>query len=108
MANSDGENEEESPTYEMLVKQIILQQWSKDDDETLKGYLTIIGKAEKLSDAKKINFRQEVICDAVVAAFDGNRDKISKAESTKTTARTLATDLAKRHCSSFRKSSRND
>ena len=53
-------NEEESKTYQMLVKEIFLQQWSQDDDKDLEAYLTLIGNAEEYPDA---------LCDAVVACF---------------------------------------
>jgi hypothetical protein len=62
-------NEEESKTYQMLVKEIFLQQWSQDDDKDLEAYLTLIGNAEEYPDA---------LCDAAVAAFQGKRDMISQ------------------------------
>ncbi|CAJ1931025.1 unnamed protein product, partial [Cylindrotheca closterium] len=83
MANSEHGNEEEkeSTAYEMLVKESLLQQWSEDYDGTLKKYLTIIGKAKESPDAQAVNFRQEVIGEAVVAAFQGNQEMISEANS---------------------------
>ncbi|CAJ1936996.1 unnamed protein product, partial [Cylindrotheca closterium] len=92
MANSEHGNEEEneSTAYEMLVKDSLLQRWSEVDNETLKKYLTIIGKAKEFPDAQVVNFRQDVICDAVVAAFQGNQDMISEAKSAFKTATALA------------------
>ena len=76
-------NEEESKTYQMLVKEIFLQQWSQDDDKDLEAYLTLIGNAEEYPDA---------LCDAAVAAFQGKRDMIS--QQAKISKRTVS-DLAK-------------
>ncbi|CAJ1965121.1 unnamed protein product [Cylindrotheca closterium] len=50
----------------------------------------MIGKAKELPDAQAVNFRQEVICDAVVAAFQGNQDMISEANSAMKTTSALA------------------
>ncbi|CAJ1933357.1 unnamed protein product, partial [Cylindrotheca closterium] len=96
MANSEHGNEEEkeSTAYEMLVKDSLLQQWSEDYDETLEEYLTIIGKAKEFPDAQAVNFRQEVICDAVLAAFQGNQEMISEAKiAMKTTSALTITSL---------------
>ncbi|CAJ1928170.1 unnamed protein product [Cylindrotheca closterium] len=87
--NGDGNNGGESTSYETLVKEIVLQQWTKDYDDTLEEYLTIIGKAKDFPDAKAINFRRKVICDVVVAAFKGNQEMISKAKNANKTATAL-------------------
>ncbi|CAJ1968293.1 unnamed protein product [Cylindrotheca closterium] len=92
MANSEHGNEEEkeSTAYEMLVKDSVQQQWSEDYDGTLKKYLTIIGKAKEFPDAQAVNFRHDAICEAVVAAFQGNQDMISAANSAMKTTSALA------------------
>ena len=97
MANSDGDIEEVN-----LMKQNILQKWTKDDTETVKECLTISdGETGKFPNEKTINLRpRDLICDAVVAAFEGNRHRILEAESTNNKT---ATALAKASLQFLRK-----
>mmetsp|Transcript_34311 Transcript_34311/g.83251 ORF Transcript_34311/g.83251 Transcript_34311/m.83251 type:complete len:910 (-) Transcript_34311:580-3309(-) len=78
---STTESDVRNTVDKRLLKEIFQQKWPEEDDETLKHFLTIDGKPIESQEAEAINSSRDVLLQAVVAAFEQNRDMVVQAKS---------------------------